>query len=138
MMELTWLRRSMCWLFGGTVKPVETVNVHDHERKGLIRQADVAKVADAQSKAGRVSREPQIMGGRLVAFEKLDQHTCGRQDYVVIARRGGWSLGMLRFRNQWNEYAFYSGYSGAEDPVIISQAMVAEIYAMLKELKQRG
>lgn len=70
---------------------------------------------------------PDVDGARLVEFRKGTTYTLGRPTFNVISRRGGFLLGRVEFRNQWNEWCFYPSYDG-----MFNKQMVAEIYAKLK------
>ena len=59
--------------------------------------------------------------------------TLGYPDYVVMARRGGFTLGTITFRNQWNAYSFK-----AHPEAVFNRAVLAEVYAMLKVLHEEG
>ena len=53
-----------------------------------------------------------------------------RSAFTVHSRRGGMYLGRIEWRNQWGYYAFHP----ATDGVMFNMEILAEIYAMLKEL----
>lgn len=78
---------------------------------------------------------PKHMEGRLVRFDRRMSSTLGRADYHVHTRRGGWLLGTLEYRNQWQMYAFRPS-TGADD-IPLNKVMVAEIFVMMKELDAR-
>lgn len=59
--------------------------------------------------------------------------TLGYPDYVVLARRGGFTLGTLSYRNQWNAYSFK-----AHSEAVFNRVVLAEVYAMLKVLHEEG
>ena len=76
---------------------------------------------------------PPKLEGKWVRFAKMHERVMGRPVYNVLAVRGeGFTMGRIEFRNQWNDWCvkFDAG-------VPINMEIVAEVYAMLKELRQR-
>lgn len=59
--------------------------------------------------------------------------TMGYATYTAWARRGGFAIGRLEYRNQWGYYAFYPVMDGTATP--LNKEIVTEIYAMLKLLE---
>ena len=78
---------------------------------------------------------PKHLEGRLVRFDRRSSSTLGRPDYHVHTVRGGWLIGFLEFRNQWQMYSFLMASSASDIP--LNKVMLAEIFAMLKELDAR-
>ena len=78
---------------------------------------------------------PKGMEGRMVRFSQRGS-TMGYMDYTVWARRGRFVIGTLAYRNQWGYYAFYP-ISGVNERTPLNAEILAEIYAMLKELRFR-
>jgi len=70
--------------------------------------------------------------GRMVAFSRTSYSVMGYPTYMLYARRGGFPLGQIMWRNQWGYYAYYPTADGVLTP--INREIIAEIYAMLKEL----
>lgn len=125
------------WWTGADPPPV--VNVKEPTRKLTIREAEYNQRVEAMSKVGRVTAQPVMQGreGRMVRFVRTHTATMGYPNYDVISQRGGFLLGRLEFRNQWREYAYYG--PRATDPdgysVPLNMEILAEIYAMLRELR---
>ena len=74
--------------------------------------------------------------GRLVRFLRRSSSTLGRPDYYVFSARGNFDLGRLEFRNQWGMYS-YIPLVTTDVVTPYNTLMLAEIYAMLKELDGR-
>jgi hypothetical protein len=79
-----------------------------------------------------VRSQPAGKEGRMLRFSQRGT-VMGYQSYTVWARRGQFTIGRLEYRNQWGYYAFYPDSNHhVETP--LNREIVAEIYAMLKEL----
>lgn len=44
--------------------------------------------------------------GQWCVFMPTEHQICGYMSWRVIARRGGWTLGTIEWRNQWATYCF--------------------------------
>jgi len=77
---------------------------------------------------------PDTFGGRLVAARAIGDHVVGRPSYVLISRRGGFDLGTVSFSNQWQAYS----WRGLPGDTPVNQEIVAEIYAVLRDLNRRA
>lgn len=77
--------------------------------------------------------QPRGKEGRMLRFSQRGT-VMGYQSYTVWARRGQFVIGRIEYRNQWGYYAFYPDvHAHIETP--LNREIVAEIYAMLKELR---
>lgn len=76
---------------------------------------------------------PDRREGKWVRFQKMHERVMGRAVYNVLAVRGeGFSMGRIEFRNQWNDWSMKF------DPgVPLNMEIIAEIYAMLRELRSK-
>ena len=73
---------------------------------------------------------PKQREGRLVRFVKMHGLVMYRPAYNVVAVRGeAFSMGRIEYRNQWGTFSFT-----ADAGIPINREIIAEIYAMLKEL----
>lgn len=76
---------------------------------------------------------PRQREGKWIRFTKMHERIMGRAVYNVLAVRGeGFSIGRIEFRNQWYDWSvkFDAG-------VPLNQEIVAEVYAMLRELRSK-
>lgn len=109
----------------------EHVDVTDTARQQAIRDAEYNQAADRDSRVQRISQQPtaQARHGHLVRFVRRGSNL-SYPTYDVVAQRGDFIMGKIEFRNQWRSYAYYPLADG-----VYNQQVLAEIYAMLKELK---
>lgn len=76
---------------------------------------------------------PARREGKFVRFAKMHERVMGRPVYNVLAVRGeAFSMGRIEWRNQWNDWCIKF-----DEGVPINMEIVAEVYAMLRELRQR-
>ena len=78
---------------------------------------------------------PKHLEGRLVRFDRSSDSILGRPSYNIHTQRGGWLLGWLEFRNQWQMYAYRPANAAQDIP--LNKVMLAEIFAMMKGLDAR-
>jgi hypothetical protein len=74
--------------------------------------------------------------GRMIAIGRGGGGVMGYPSYTVYARRGGFVLGEIEWRNQWGYYAFYPAGQSIRTP--LNAEILAEIYSMLRELGSPG
>lgn len=72
---------------------------------------------------------PAHLEGKWCTFTFRGASVMGAPSYGVDSRRGGFELGTLEWSNQWNAYSFKP-----HPDARLSGLVIAEIYAMLKEL----
>lgn len=71
--------------------------------------------------------------GRMIAIGRDGGGVMGYPSYTVYARRGGFIIGRVEYRNQWGYYAFYPPTGATRTPM--NAEILAEIYAFLRELR---
>lgn len=77
---------------------------------------------------------PPKLEGKWVRFIKQHERVMGRSVYSICTQRGeGFSIGRIEFRNQWNDWSVKF-----DADVPINMEILAETYAMLRELRSKG
>lgn len=127
--------------------PPDPIDLDDPTRRQAIRNAEYDQRAQAVSKVQRITGQPEHRvplrvdaatgaitqrEGRLVRFVRAGD-VLGRPCYRVLSTRGGFGLGELLFRSQWGCYAYYP-----HAEAMLNMECLAEIYAMLRELRGLG
>jgi len=76
---------------------------------------------------------PKRREGKFLRFLPMHERVMSRPVYNVVTVRGeAFSIGRIEYRNQWGAFSFT-----ADAGVPINREIIAEIYAMLKELDSR-
>ena len=74
---------------------------------------------------------PHQRAGKMVLFQEAAGWNLGHTRYNVYSRSGGMFLGTIEWRNQWNSWSLI-----LSERCPINKDILAEFYAMLKELGQ--
>lgn len=69
----------------------------------------------------------------MILFREANGSNLGHTSYNVYSRRGGFCLGRIEWRNQWNTWSIL-----LKDGTPINKEILGEFYAMLKELEKRA
>lgn len=72
---------------------------------------------------------PTRREGRLTIFTIRGHVSMGRPTYKVLSSRGGFAIGHVEFRNQWQAWSYMP-----LDGVPHNLELLAQVYAFLREL----
>lgn len=78
---------------------------------------------------GRIERGEPMIAGKFFVFQPHGE-SLGKGRYTVLSRRGGFTVGRVEFRNQWQAWAFHP-----HSEAVFNKECLAELYAFLRDRK---
>jgi len=69
----------------------------------------------------------EALGGKWLVFTPTGQVNLGEPTFTITSRRGGFQVGYVEFRNQWQDWSVK--FAG---DAVLNRACLAETYVFLK------